>query len=1274
MCIDNVGFGQRQQTRGVPQSTDVTFDARFYSQNVRGLNIKLKRQKVFMNFENKADIIFVQESHSTKKIETEWDEMWDGDIVYSHGTSASRGCMIMFKRTVDHVIVDSKRDKNGRYVFVKCNVQGQKMFLANVYAPNKENEHKGFLKELIDNAKAYYEDDYRHIVFGGDWNFIENLKDKKGGVQQLWQDSVAQINLLREHFDLVDIWRIQNEEKLQYTWHSNTTPKIFTRLDRFYISDSLQSSIKNSKISPGLCSDHSATSFHLQCNSTILGPGFWKLNTHHLTDIDFVNKINETIAEVIETANTESLDKRGQWDFLKYKVKETAIRESKIRAKNKREEIRRLEANITHAENILLLEPHSHAASDIKKQAEKALDDHHTAKTKSLIVQSRSQFYEEGEKNSKFFLNLVKSNQEKALIKSLKVGDETVTDQKRILNEMEMFYKTLYTSKETESADIWIDEIKQESDIPQINDERNDELASELTKESLAQIIKSCPKNKAPGNDGLPKEFYVIFWNKIAELLLDALKESIEKGEMSTSQKQSIIRLIPKKDRDKQLIKNWRPLNLINSDTKFYTKWVAKKIIPSLNDVIHSNQAAYVKGRFIGEGIKTIEGVIHFIREHKLDGYILAIDFEKAFDSIEWDYLWKGLETFGYPDAYIKLIKVAYNNMEACVLNGGTTTKFFRITRGVRQGDPISAYLFIVALELLAIKIRNNKSIKGVVINGVEIKLSAYADDISLFTTDFQSVINIFQELERFSKMSGLRCNKEKTECLRLGKSNMEHERGVEVKWVNFMKITGITFDIQGISKTKNTEDIVEKLEKQLSMWTARQISLIGRAQIMKTFGYSKLRFLTNMMDISQELLKIIKRTAYNFLWNGSEKGKVKRNSICADINKGGIRFPDLDAIIKTQHLVWVKRFIFSPYHPWKEIFTWQMSKLGGAHILENSALQTKLIKDYNLIPFYEKVIVSWSDWISCQLDENNVLEQQLYLNQHITRPNKQAILYPRLIKKGIVRINDIIDEANKIKTGEIMRIEKQLSPVEFMQYISVLQCIGGGIKTFLQQRIPSNLIPTNKQERLKKMTSKQLYESVLSKTISRPTSEEKLSQMLSLELNENDWENVYRLPFLATIESKLRSFQFKINHNIYYTNKKLKDVNIIESAECSFCKSEIETLEHLFSACIHVSPLWNYLSSILINTHSINTLNTSQKLLGLYEMIERNNYDVVNHLTLTLKYHIHLSKFREILPSIAGFKELIKDTEMIEKRIATRKHKLNRHHDKWDDILSFLA
>ena len=86
-------------------------------------------------------------------------------------------------------------------------------------------------------------------------------------------------------------------------------------------------------------------------------------------------------------------------------------------------------------------------------------------------------------------------------------------------------------------------------------------------------------------------------------------------------------------------LKNWRPLNLINSDAKMYTKSLALKIIPALSDLIHHNQTAYVKGRYIGEGIKTIEGIMEYVKEHRLETYILAIDFEKAFDSLEWDFL-----------------------------------------------------------------------------------------------------------------------------------------------------------------------------------------------------------------------------------------------------------------------------------------------------------------------------------------------------------------------------------------------------------------------------------------------------------------------------------------------------------------------------------------------------------------------------------------------------------------------------------------------------------
>ena len=171
-----------------------------------------------------------------------------------------------------------------------------------------------------------------------------------------------------------------------------------------------------------------------------------------------------------------------------------------------------------------------------------------------------------------------------------------------------------------------------------------------------------------------------------------------------------------------------------------------------------------------------------------------AIDFEKAFHSLNWNFLLKSLEFFGFGESVLAWIKTYYRNITSCVINNGFSTRSFNLKRGVRKGDPLSPSLFIIVLELLALSIRNNDEIKGIVVDGNEIKLVIFADDMTSFVRDKLSYRTLFDTLTLFSIYSGLKVNHEKTEILLLG--NMEvssSELGVnEISKV--IKILGVNF------------------------------------------------------------------------------------------------------------------------------------------------------------------------------------------------------------------------------------------------------------------------------------------------------------------------------------------------------------------------------------------------------------------------------------------------------------------------------------------------
>jgi hypothetical protein len=275
-------------------------------------------------------------------------------------------------------------------------------------------------------------------------------------------------------------------------------------------------------------------------------------------------------------------------------------------------------------------------------------------------------------------------------------------------------------------------------ELKTLNSSQQDSCAKLLTEAELYSSLMEMGNGKSPGNDGLSVEFYKHFWDKVKQPYTASLIEAKIKGELSTSQKQAIIRLIEKKDKDKTKIKNWRPISLLNVDLKIVSRVFAKRVKEVLPSIIGSEQTAYVKNRFIGEGGRLISDILEVTENFNLDGYLVTIDFEKAFDSLNHRFLLEVLKKNGFPEYFLEWINIFLTRQESCVINGGLTTKYFRLERGARQGDPISAYLFILALEVSFEMIRKNKDIKPLKILDNDFLYTAYADDATFFSPKFR--------------------------------------------------------------------------------------------------------------------------------------------------------------------------------------------------------------------------------------------------------------------------------------------------------------------------------------------------------------------------------------------------------------------------------------------------------------------------------------------------------------------------------------------------------
>ena len=177
-----------------------------------------------------------------------------------------------------------------------------------------------------------------------------------------------------------------------------------------------------------------------------------------------------------------------------------------------------------------------------------------------------------------------------------------------------------------------------------------------------------------------------------------------------------------------------------------------------------------MKSRFIGESIRLIDDILCHTEQENIDGVLFAADIEMAFDSVGHNFIFASLKRFGFGDEFIEWIRTLLFKVGSCVMNHGFSMGYSSIKRGTRQGDPLSAYIFILCLEILFIQIRSDSSIKGFKFNNIEIKLTAFADDTTFLVKDVQSLRRILKLSKAFEIFSSLKFNVEKCEACWIGR------------------------------------------------------------------------------------------------------------------------------------------------------------------------------------------------------------------------------------------------------------------------------------------------------------------------------------------------------------------------------------------------------------------------------------------------------------------------------------------------------------------------
>ncbi len=268
--------------------------------------------------------------------------------------------------------------------------------------------------------------------------------------------------------------------------------------------------------------------------------------------------------------------------------------------------------------------------------------------------------------------------------------------------------------------------------VPSLDPSIANTLEKDLSDLEIISAIRSMQSDKSPGPDGYPTDFFKKFSDQLTPILLSVFEESLTLKTLPLTMRQAVISVILKKGKNPLECRSLRPISLLNTDAKILAKVLARRLKGALPSIISPDQTGFIKNRYSFFNVRHLFNILYSPSPPGVPEVVLSLDAEKAFDRVEWGYLFSTLERFGFGHKFISWIRVIYTSPLAAVRTNNNLSPFFKLKHGTRQGCPVSPLLFAVAMEPLALALRQNADIKGIQRTGKEHKVLLYADDMLL--------------------------------------------------------------------------------------------------------------------------------------------------------------------------------------------------------------------------------------------------------------------------------------------------------------------------------------------------------------------------------------------------------------------------------------------------------------------------------------------------------------------------------------------------------------